>query len=425
MNSRKRKRTPHLSGREPTEDETYHAKVKGTMNSDSVEEESKKEVLKIEKKLKKKVKEEFNEEDVMPLDYELELAYRRTTEPNAEKDDKKYYRDEVFHFDEQKDKTEELQNNGGDAYGLQGLVELDDPGYYPPIEYEYNGEAKPPIAKIFSEKSGKDFFIFPLTWDQIGDDWTIVVVGKRRSGKTCFIKSMCGNRLRPFFPRVVVFTKTKCSGEYAKFIPEAHIHEGLNEDMLNSLFTMQKKYRMLQKEGKMKGNISLLIIIDDCLSDNLKYKKVIDEVFFEGRHLGICIIISTQDIKGINPACTSNADLAVCFNLRSERDKEAMRTKFCDFFKNDEEMEALTSTVLHRKWHVVCFDQHLPHRDPRFTVFGGRAPPAPPFVMGCAAWWRKNIKQLAAIVNENPELTWLLYTDNWGVFGEQEFNQIM
>ena len=140
--------------------------------------------------------------------------------------------------------------------------------------------------------------------------------------------------------------------------------------------------------------------------------------------MGICFIVTSQDIKGINPACHSNADLGVFFNVRNERDKEAMRKKFCDFFKNNDEMEEVTNTVLQQKWHTMIFDQSEPSRPPQYTMFCGRAAEPPPFVMGAKALWNLNKKQLQAIVNENPELNYLLETDNWGILGEEEFNRM-
>ncbi len=384
-------------------------------------EETEREHEKIRKKVKKDKPE--TEKNIVPLDHSLLSLYDESVVPGSKIDDKKYYRDGVFHEDEQKEKTEEIKERQRPQ--LFGLDDPDDPGFFPPIEYN-SPDMKMPEHALVSDYSGKEYFVFPLTWDQIGTDWTIIVLGKRRSGKSKWIQSLCGNYFRPFFPRVVVFTKTKCSGEYSKFVPEAHIHEGLDEEILNKYFTMQKKYKELHKKGEFHGNMRLLIILDDCLSDQIKYKKTIDEVFFEGRHIDICFIASSQDFKGINPACTSNADLAVVFNFRSERDKEAVRTKFCDFFKNDDDMESLTNLVTHKKWHIVAFDQSEPSRDPRFTIFCGRAPEPPPFVMGCSAWWKHSVFQLLTIVNEHPEeLGWLLKTPDWGVIGECEFNAVL
>lgn len=400
----------------------------GTNNEEQVAKKEYAVIAKKEKEIDKKKRKLFDPKDVMPLDYMMERAYEDLTVEGAAKDDKRFYRDNVFYEDEQKEKSEELQNQ--ERKGLVGLDEPDDPGFWPPVEYEYNG-MKPPAYTFGSEKTGLEYYLFPFTWDQVGLDWTIAVMGKRRSGKTCFILSLLGSYLRPFFPRVVVFTKTKCSGEYSKHIPEAHIYDGFKEDKLRALYALQKKYKEKRKEGKFKGNSRLLVIIDDCLSDGFKYQKLVDEVFFEGRHLDICFIISTQDMKGINPACTGNTDLAVVFNVRSERDKEAVRTKFCDFFKNDDDMEGLRNQVTQKKWHFVAYDQSEPSRDPRFTMFCGRALRAPPFVMGCKAWWKKNKEQLLTIIKESMEagpeynLLWMLQTDLWGVEGEEEFNDVM
>lgn len=393
--------------------------------TEEMQEEGLEEIEKISKDGKKELeKKKKDKNQAMPLNFKLEKAYKAIKVPEAHISDSKFYRDGVFHADEQVQKTLTLQDTQ-DERGLEGLEDPEDPGFWPPIEYDGN-YMKQPAYSYQSEKTGQEYNIFPFTWDQVGEDWTIGVFGKRRSGKTRFVISLMGYRLRPFFPRIVVFTKTKCSGEYSKYVPDAYIIEGFKEDVLQQLFAMQKEYKALQKEGKFTGNMNLLIVIDDCLSDGFKYKKTIDEVFFEGRHLDVCFIISSQDLKGVNPACTGNTDLAVTFHLRSERDKEAIRTKYCDFFKNDDEMGALTDQITSHKWHCVAFDQHLPHIKPEFTVFGGRAPDPPPFVMGCKAWWKSNPKQLIAIVNEFPEeLGWLLWNDNWGIIGEEEQNDVL
>lgn len=400
----------------------------GTDNGEILTKEQQVIVKKIHDQLVKKRKREMDLDKVMPLDYDLQQRFDAAQVEGAEREDKEYYRDGVFYEDEQKQKTNEILEKAKMKKGLRGLDFPEDPGFWPPVEYEAP-DIKDPVYTFTSvvKSTGviKDYYIFPFTWDQIGTDWTITVIGKRRSGKTRFILSMMGYALRPHFPRVFVFTKTKCSGEYAKIIPEAYIFDGFKEDVLIVLFQLQKLFKKRQKKGKFHGNMNLLIILDDCLSDDIKYKSTIGEVFFEGRHLDICFIISSQDTKGITPACSGNTDLAVCFNVRSERDKEAVRTKFCDFFKNNDDMEALVNQACHRQWHFVAYDQHEPSVDPRFTIFCGRAPDPPPFVMGCKGWWKKNMKQLEAIVNENPELRFLLYSDDWGIIGEEEFNQVL
>jgi len=439
----------------------------------------------------------YNPRDQFVPDAELIQLYKDAEIEGAKKFDDKYFRDGEFHGDEQKEKTKELLE--AQIAELLFLEDPDDPGYWPPILHTWDQESWGPKAPVYmTEREDKDqkrkqagkpnspqsnkecssgscggqssgqgtggggsgggkgskgmpfswdgkednenrFYIFPLTWDQIGTDWTIVVLGKRRSGKTVFIKSLCGNYLRPFFPRVYVFTKSFYSGEYAEFIPEAHIFPGLTPDevdkktgqnneggltVLANIFKTQKKLKEASKAGKFHGNMNCLIIIDDCLSDGFRYQKLIDEVFFEGRHMNICFIVTSQDFKGVNPACTGNADMCTQFRCRSERDKEAVRTKFCDFFKNDEEFEQLTGQALKHKWHSVSYMQDKPHIDPRFTIFCGRPVEPEPFVMGCKEWWRENQKQLMTIIKAHPELAYLVQPNaDWGIMGEEDMNE--
>lgn len=395
-------------------------------------------------------------------DNQMIKLFTQTAVPGARKSDKKMFGDGEFHGNEQDEKTQKLKDNLNKKKGLVGLDDPDDPGWDPPIFYKnHTDQPKAPLYTFNveskrkgrvggaannnnrdatpsgdDEKESKEFKIYPLTWDQVGTDWTIVLFGKRRSGKTVFIKSLCGNYLRPYFPRVYVFTKSYYSGEYDEFVPRAHIIPGLLDsknsaegvsgiDVLRQIITVQKKYKRLKSEGKYNGNMNVLLIFDDVLSDGLKYKNLIDEMFFEGRHLDCCVIITTQDFKGVNPACTGNTDMAVTFRCRSERDKEAVRTKFCDYFKDDQEYEGLTDQALRRKWHCVAYLQDQPHVDPEFTVFCGRPTPPLPFVMGAKAWWRENEAQLVAITNKYPELKYLLTDDDWGVEGEEQFNEEM
>ena len=73
----------------------------------------------------------------------------------------------------------------------------------------------------------------------------------------------------------------------------------------------------------------------------------------------------------------------------------------------------------------MIFNQSEPSTPSEFTMFCGRAPEAPPFVMGAKALWKHNKRQLEAIVAEHPdELGYLLRTDDWGVIGEEEFNRV-
>lgn len=74
--------------------------------------------------------------------------------------------------------------------------------------------------------------------------------------------------------------------------------EGLDEDLLLTLIKNQKKIKMKETRGEFVGNYNLLIIIDDCMAEKLRYKDIFNQVFFNGRHYNITLIVTVQDVKG-------------------------------------------------------------------------------------------------------------------------------
>ena len=259
-------------------------------------------------------------------------------DPRAKFDDEKYYGEGKMHEDEQREKTELLKEL---PLLLSGLEEPDDPGFHPPVK-PYHPPTGPkglephfmvrgtphkkyiPETGEWDEEHQKEYPIFPFQYSQVPLDATVLFVGKRRSGKTKAIISFM-EYLRPYFPRVYVFTKTKCSAEYSKYLPEQYIIDGLDIKKLYALFELQKKWKKKKKEGKFEGNMRVLVIIDDCLSDGLKYEGIINAIFYEGRHLDMFLIISMQDTKGIHPGAKGNTDLAIFFRMAQERDKTSMK----------------------------------------------------------------------------------------------------
>lgn len=268
---------------------------------------------------------------------------------------------------------------------------LGDTSPNPPIAYTVGTYR--PVCNVQSQVSGKVYTIGQMGLDLFSIDGTIVVYGKRRSGKTFFVRMLLFY-LRPVYPLVVCFCKTKASAEYGDIIPDDCIIQGYNKEILDSLLAYQKT----QKEAYTRGTIDeiepLLIIMDDCLSDNIKYQDRIDEVFWLGRHLDTCMIIISQDIKGLMPDVTANIDQAVMFKPRAERDKEAIRVKFCDYFKNNVEFEEIVKPILDQPYHCVMADQSNPYVAEELSLFAGQASEPPPFVLGCRNLWRGHEQQL-------------------------------
>lgn len=256
----------------------------------------------------------------------------------------------------------------------------------------------------------------PITLNVMGYNYfrpgyTIVCYGPRRSGKSVLIRNIC-QRMRHYFPWVVVFTETKASGEYASFIPHDHIIEGLDEGLLDELIEHQKQLKIDLSNGKDVGNTNLLVILDDCMSDELRYKKIFNKLFYEGRHYDITIIVALQDIRGIHPACTANTDCACSFQVPDQRTMEALNEKFGNYIPKKQFKALLESPDVLKAHHVLFFDQahRFNPQDKRIYYGCVNVEKEEKFVMGDKEMWMESPKQLAALGFE-----YMMHLEDWGI----------
>lgn len=125
-----------------------------------------------------------------------------------------------------------------------------------------------------------------FTWGLYKPDYTCLLIGRRRTGKTTWLKEFM-RVSRPWFPNVLVFTKSVADSEYRKYVPEGNIICGLPAAKLKAVIEYQKERLTAYRKGEIEGNINLLIIIDDCVSEGMRWIKELDELFYEGRHLKV------------------------------------------------------------------------------------------------------------------------------------------
>jgi len=249
-----------------------------------------------------------------------------------------------------------------------------------------------PVKLRFQSSYGKEYKARLFQHNLIGENYTVVFYAKRRVGKTYALKAIMQAR-RHLFPRVVVFTRTKEDREYNSLVPRNAIVKGLNVNILHALMELQSSLvEDLHERGVNDRNIKLLIVIDDCLGDGLRYKTELDRLFYNGRHLQIEVYVTSQDMKGLPPALVENTDLAITGAMRQQRSKEALREKFADFFHNDDEFDEVMNNILNRgKFMLAMFHVGLPWIPPEELMFCGRFQQQEeknwPIVMGDRDFW--------------------------------------
>lgn len=258
------------------------------------------------------------------------------------------------------------------------------------------------------------FTVNRAAYNMIRPGYTVVLYGPRRSGKSKLIKNIC-QRMRHCFEEVVVFTMTKASGEYFGYIPYCRVIEGLDEDLLEALIRYQMKMKAAETRGEDVGNYRLLVIIDDCMAEGLRYKRIFNQLFYNGRHNNITLIVSVQDVRGIAPSATINADLVCTFSLPDARGRDTIREKFCDYLTKDEFDNLYDSPHINKKYHIVFFD--IAHRynplDKRIS-FGCVDPDREEkFIMGSRKMWLEDPKSTVQL--KELGFAYMLEKDDWGI----------
>jgi hypothetical protein len=226
----------------------------------------------------------------------------------------------------------------------------------------------------------------------IGPDFVIGFFGKRREGKTYAMRWILHNK-RHMYPRGYVFTNTKINGFWQQMVPEAKVFNGYSPGIMDQITESQKALiEWMQKHPDQAQDVNpyIFIVMDDCISQDLHHAEQLKNVFYNGRHLKMFLLISLQFAKGIPPGFRENCDMAILFRQHSIAQVEAV----CENFLGHWDKKTARKTLQESTWkdqcsgerQFLCVDMsgNVPIDD-MLTV--GQAQQVPDFITCCKEWW--------------------------------------
>lgn len=225
---------------------------------------------------------------------------------------------------------------------------------------------------------------------------TISVYGRRRSGKSVFVKWFI-QEVRHEIPWWWVFTLTGFNSYYSSFIPEQYIIPEFNADMLELIMHRQKI--AIQTDNKYKNiNPRIGIIWDDYMGDDVTYNQKLKEYYATGRHYRGLNIYCAQYLKMTPPTIRTNSDIVILFDTDY---KDSMRD-YHDCFAGKIRYEVFmclyrqATSVSNGFLAIDC----TPGVDYGQKFFQGHAellPPTIDYIMGCWEFWKDNLTQMREI----------------------------
>ena len=201
-----------------------------------------------------------------------------------------------------------------------------------------------PPARVNNERTEITLRQFRLEW--ILPDSIVILVGRRRSGKSWLTRELMYNLAKRGMPYGKIYSGTEHANPFFRhFFPPLYIYpEVTDEDIKNILCTQKVKVRKCAKklrkdDGRCIEN-NFLLVFDDMMSDDDVWKKSkhFKKLFVEGRHYNILFIFSIQTVLGILPAMRENTDFVFIFanegqNLKKLYENYAGVVPTFDMFK--------------------------------------------------------------------------------------------
>lgn len=232
--------------------------------------------------------------------------------------------------------------------------------------------------------------------DRIDRHSVIVMIAKRKSGKTVLVKDILYHFAD--FPVALVISPTERKNRtYGAFIPDLFIYDEYNvsivskflerQDEIIETYEEKRKDKHVSKEKLKKYEPSAALIFDDCLADNKWVKdKQIKEIFMNGRHSKMMFIFTMQYPLGVNPMLRTNIDFVFLLQENSMKNRRRLYEQYASVFPNFN-IFCQTFDIFTENYGCMVIDTTSKSNKLEDTVFWYRAEIHESFKLGSKKYW--------------------------------------
>lgn len=215
----------------------------------------------------------------------------------------------------------------------------------------------------------------------IQDGRICVIIGKRGTGKTILAKDVLYYKRR--LPCGICCSGTEEGNQwYQKFVPDTFIYNDFDKGAVERLVSRQ---RQLRKQGKA-GDV--FCVLDDCLYDKrILREKVIRQLFMNGRHWGVFMIVLAQYMLDLGPDLRTNIDYVFILREPIRANREKLWKAFGGIFPTFEAFSATMDAVT-ADYGCLVIDNTSKSNDISDVAFWYKANPSRDFKLGSKAFWR-------------------------------------
>lgn len=171
----------------------------------------------------------------------------------------------------------------------------------------------------------------------------VICLGKKGTGKSSLIEDIMW--FQQNIPCGAIMSATEEANEaYAKMAPPLFIYKEFDADALLSIINRQKRMKKLYKENGdyLPFDHRAFVLLDDCMFDKKNFKgPLVRELFMNGRHWDLFVLITMQYIMDVTPEIRSNTDYLFALKENIRKNRERLHAEFFGMFPSFPVFDAL------------------------------------------------------------------------------------
>ena len=222
--------------------------------------------------------------------------------------------------------------------------------------------------------------------NEMVDHCTIAMIAKRATGKS-FLTREIMNKKKDLAAAIAISRTEKLNGFYTDFIPDSYIYSEYSSDILSRVYQRQSQMnednKLRIKDGKKPKDDSIMLIMDDCMSDKKWLKDPnITELFFNCRHHHLSFILTMQYAVGIPPEMRSNFDYIFLLAEDTINNRKKLYEHYAGMFPTFDIFQQVFSDLTDN-YGMMVIDNRVHSKNITDKVFWYKSKPVESFNIGC------------------------------------------
>lgn len=241
---------------------------------------------------------------------------------------------------------------------------------------------------------------------EVRDDQTIVMIGKRNTGKSFLIQDLLYHH-RDLPIGSVISPSESVNRFFGNIVPPLFIHEEYTPAIIENVVKRQKVVmKKIEEQNRLYGTCNIdpraFLIMDDCLYDSSwAQNKWIRYIFLNGRHIKLMYVVSMQHPLGVMPVLRTNVDVVFILRENITANRKRIYENWAGCFPSQDAFNQVLNQTT-EDFHCLVINNNAKSNRLDQQVFWYKAESHPNFKLCSRQYWLMS-EQLASDANADEE----------------------